>query len=243
MRTVEDRREEGPPLVKPYNHPNDALNYLPRRPLNEYAKGDIIYSGSSPALYLVAAGRVKVTSVASDGLEAIIQIVPPEGLFGTSSLVNHHGGERAVALDRVQLMAWKPAEIEQQIEREPRLGLALMEELVIASMDMEERMQAMASYKTPQRVMLSLLQLARTLGENQPDGAIRMASLTHNVIAEHVGTSREIVSSQMSHLRRLGLVRYSRKHIDVYCDAMEETLRSNGMALRTIREGTAAGRN
>ena len=227
-------------MIRTYHHPNDALNYLPRRPLTEFAKGDIIYSGNSQNLYLVAAGRVKVTSVAPDGCEAVVQIVPPEGLFGSSALVNQQGGERAVALDKVQLMAWKRAEIEQQIEREPRLGLALMEELVIASLDMEERMQAMASYKTPQRVMLSLLQLARILGEKQPDGALRMASLTHSVIAEHVGTSREIVSSQMSRLRRLGLVRYTRKHIDVYYEAIEDTLRTDGTMLRSTQPLTMA---
>jgi CRP-like cAMP-binding protein len=167
-----------------------------------------------------------------DGCEAIVRIVPPEGLFGESCLVDHVGTERAVALDKIQLMAWKRAEIEQQVEREPRLGLALMEELVVNCLDMEERMQAMANCKTPQRVMLSLIQLSRRLGESQPDGALRMASLTHHTIAEHVGTSREIVSSQMSRLRRLGLVMYSRRHIDVYCEAMEEALRGQGLLFR-----------
>jgi CRP-like cAMP-binding protein len=224
-------------------HPNDALNYLPRRPLTEYAKGAIIYSGNCEALYLVAAGRVKVASVASDGCEAIVRIVPPEGLFGECSLIGRAIGERAAALDKVQLMAWKRVEIEQQIEREPRLGLALMEELVLATIEMEERMQAMATCKTPQRVMLSLLHLARKLGDEQPDGAVQMPALTHHVIAEHVGTSREIVSSQMSRLRRLGLVRYSRKHIQVYCDSMEESLRSDGVLLRQFSGSvSAAGR-
>jgi CRP-like cAMP-binding protein len=139
-------------------------------------------------------------------------------------------------------MAWKRAEIEQQIEKEPKLGLALMEELIVGCLEMVERMQAMAACKTPQRVMLSLVQLAHRLGESQTDGSLRMASLTHRTIAEHVGTSREIVSSQMSRLRRLGLVQYSRKHIDVYCEAMEDTLRSEGLAPRRAAVVSAAGR-
>jgi CRP-like cAMP-binding protein len=219
-------------MNNPLTHPNDALNYLPRRPLVEYPRGHVVYSGSSDALYLVAAGRVKVATVAVDGCEAIVRIVPPEGLFGEACLIDHVGNERAVALDKVQLMAWKRHEIEGQVEREPRLGLALMEELILNCLDMEERMQAMASCKTPQRVMLSLIQLSRRLGEVQPDGAMRMASLTHHTIAEHVGTSREIVSSQMSRLRRQGLVVYSRRHIDVYCEAMEEALRCQGLMFR-----------
>jgi len=222
------------------NHPNDALNYLPRRPLLEYPRGHVIYSGSSDALYLVASGRVKVSNVAMDGCEAILRIVPSEGLFGEACLIDHMGTERAVALERVQLMSWKRPEIEQQIEKEPRLGLALMEELILSSLEMEERMQAMATCKTPQRVMLSLVQLARRLGEPQSDGALRMAALTHHAIAEHVGTSREIVSSQMSRLRRLGLVKYSRKYIEVYCDAVEDSFRSEGLNVRNTAAFSAS---
>ena len=228
-------------MHKPFAHPNDALNYLPRRPLVEYPKGHVLYSGTADSLYLVAAGRVKVVTVAADGCETIIRIVPGEGLFGEACLIDHYGAERAVALDRVQLMAWKRLEIEQQIEREPRLGLALMEEIILNCLDMEERMQAMAGCKTPERVMLSLIQLARRLGEPQPDGALRMLALTHHTIAEHVGTSREIVSSQMSRLRRLGLIAYSRRYLDVYSEAMEEALRSRGLMFQRAALLTAAG--
>jgi hypothetical protein len=59
-----------------------------------------------------------------------------------------------------------------------------------------------------------------------------MAPLTHMVIAEYVGTSREVVSAQMSQLRRLGLVRYSRKYIEIDCDAMEQALLNGNPALR-----------
>jgi CRP/FNR family transcriptional regulator, cyclic AMP receptor protein len=228
-------------MNRPLTHPNDALNYLPRRPLAEYPKNHVLYSGASDALYLVASGRVKLATVAVDGCEAIVRIVPPEGLFGETCLIDHNGTERAVALEKVQVMAWRRAEIEQQVEKEPRLGLALMEELIVNCLDMEERMQAMASCKTPERVMLSLIQLARRLGALQADGSMRMPSLTHHTIAEHVGTSREIVSSQMSRLRRLGLIAYSRRQIDVYCEAMEEALRSRGLTFRQAGMLTAAG--
>jgi CRP-like cAMP-binding protein len=224
----------------PSIHFTDALNYLPRKPLLEYPKGQVIYSGTSNALYLSISGRVKVATVAADGTESVVRIVPPEGLFGEACLAQHPSTERAVALDPVQIMAWKPAEIEQQVEKEPALGLALMEMVIARCLELSERIQAMATCMTPQRVMLALLQLARQLGEPRPDGSVRMASLTHHTLAEYVGTSREIVSSQMSSLRRRGLIQYSRQHIDVYCDAVEETLRSQGVISRQTGTRAAA---
>ena len=58
----------------------------------------------------------------------------------------------------------------------------------------------MAVHNTPERVMLGLLQLATDLGTEAEDGSTRIAHLTHEVIGEFVGTSREIVSSQMNRL-------------------------------------------
>ena len=46
------------------------------------------------------------------------------------------------------------------------------------------------------------------------------------MISEYVGTSREIVTFQMNHLRQKGFLRYSRKGIQVYADALREHLHS-----------------
>jgi CRP/FNR family transcriptional regulator, cyclic AMP receptor protein len=222
------------------SHPNDALNYLPRRSLIEYEKGETIYAGRSENLYLVAGGRVKV-SIIEGPAEAIVRLVPPKRLFGESAIVGAQTQEHAQALDKVQLMAWSRLEIEQQIEKEPRLGLAIMEELILDRLEMQERIHAMAVCKTPQRVKLSLLQLAECLGDRLPNGALAMPALTHHIIAAHVGTSREIVSTQMSRLRRLGMLRYSRKFIEVEGDAMREALRNEGFRLSNDQSLTAAG--
>ena len=62
------------------------------------------------------------------------------------------------------------------------------------------------------------------------DGSFRISALTHHTIAEYVGTSREIVTFQMNRLRRMGLLRYSRRHIDIYSQAMVEALRQSGVS-------------
>jgi CRP/FNR family transcriptional regulator len=206
----------------------NLLTYLPRRPIQEYAKSRIIYDVERPAtdLYLVILGRVKVGTTASDGGQAVVRIVRKLGVFGESSLIGlWNGSESAMALDTVTLMSWSRNEIEQQVEREPRLGIALAQYLVRQCLNLQDRIESMAVRKTPERVMLALLQLAADLGVPLPDGSLHVAALTHHTIAEFVGTSREIVTFQMNRLRRMGMVRYSRKHIDIYVQALRENLR------------------
>jgi CRP/FNR family transcriptional regulator, cyclic AMP receptor protein len=212
----------------------DPLTYLPRKPVQEFAKGRAIYDAQHPPndLYVVILGRVKISNMAEDGCQTVGRIVRAEGLFGESCLIGPlNRRESASALDNVTLMSWSRAEIEQQVEREPRLGIALSQYLVRECLELQDRIESMAVHKTPERVMLALLQLASDLGTPAPDGASRVASLTHHTIAEFVGTSREIVTFQMNRLRRLGLIRYSRKYIDVYAPAMRENLKRQGTCI------------
>ena len=219
------------------SHPmtfEDPLTYLPRKPVQEYAKRRIIYDAQQPSdhLYVVILGRVKIANVADDGGQMVARIVSAEGLFGESALVGaNRRHECAVALDSVTLMSWSAAEIEAQIEREPRLGLALSQYLVRQCIELQDRIESMAVYKTPERVMLALVQLADTLGSPMADGSTRVSALTHHTLAEYVGTSREIVTFQLNRLRRMGLLRYSRKHMDIYSRAMQDVLRNQGVDL------------
>jgi CRP-like cAMP-binding protein len=121
-------------------------------------------------------------------------------------------------------MSWTSAEIEEQVERQPRLGIALLQMLVKRGLDYEERLQSFALDKTPERVVRSLLRFADRLGTRMEDGSIKIPPLTHQVISEYVGTSREIVTFQMNQLRQKGYLRYSRKGIQVYADALREHL-------------------
>jgi CRP/FNR family transcriptional regulator len=209
----------------------DPLNYLPRKPIQEFPKRSLIYDAHQPCngLYVVMLGRVKVVSAAQDGLVTVSRIVCDEGLFGESALIGADNGESAVTLDDTSIMHWSRGEIEQQIEREPRLGIALSQFLVRQCIELQDRIESMAVQKTPERVMLALLQLANTVGKPTGDGAVRIGSLTHQTLAEYVGTSREIVTFQLNRLRRLGLLRYSRQFIDIYTRAVEQTLHQQGI--------------
>jgi CRP-like cAMP-binding protein len=64
---------------------------------------------------------------------------------------------------------------------------------------------------------------------------MRFESLTHQTIADYVGTSREIVTSEMNRIRQLGLIHYNRHYIDVYPNAVAEALRHRIAPERDLR--------
>jgi len=184
-------------------------------------------------LYMVRSGRVLICDYFGDSGSIVTRIVGPNGLFGEACLIAASGpGESAVVLDQARVMCWSRTEVEQEIARDPRLGMALMGHFVRRCTELNARLEGLAFRKTPERVMLGLLQLAESLGTPAGGGLhLRLAPLTHQTIAEYVGTSREIVTSHMSEFRRAGMLQYSRKHIDVNVVLMRETLRRQGIEL------------
>ena len=194
----------------------DALVYLPHKSVVEYRRGQVIYdeSQASNGVYLVVRGRVKTSVPMDDGSQTVIEIFAAEDFFGESGLLElKQRGESAVALENTALMFWSTAEIEEQVERQPKLGLALIQTLVERCLDFEERLQSFALDKTPERIMRALLRFATRFGARAEDGSVRIPPMTHQLISEYVGTSREIVTFQMNRLRLEGLIRYSRKEI------------------------------
>ena len=163
--------------LTPTREMEDALMYLPRKGVTDYRKNQIVFDEHQPSrgLHLVVQGRVKVTIPLDDGTQTVVDIFTTDDFFGESSLLGaSRYPERALTLDNVTLMSWSSAEIEEQIERQPRLGIALLQMLVKRGLDYEERLQSFALDKTPERVVRSLLRFAQRLGARTEDGSIKI---------------------------------------------------------------------
>src|SRR3954454_4418840 len=211
---------------------HDALNYLPSTRILEFPRRCAIYepTRATARLYLVLSGRVKIYCTADTGAQTLLRVVGAEEFFGEAALIptEHAMREREVAIEPVETMCWTSEEIQDRIEKEPRLALALTEYFGRQNLLLRERITTIANYKTGPRVTLALIQLARTNGATTPTGATRLTGLTHQAIADYVGTSREIVTSELNHLRRLGYGSYSRLYTDIFASALSEWMRQQG---------------
>ena len=207
------------------NEVEDALAYLPRKGVVEYRRGQMIYDRDRPsgAIHLVVSGRVKVSVPGEDGTPIVLDVYSADQMFGECGFLGRLGyDERAEALERCTLMSWSTTEVEEQIQNQPKLGIALIQVLVERCVDSEERLQSLALDKTPERIARGLLRFAERAGAREEDGTIRIPPMTHQLLSEYAGTSREIVTFQMNHFRDKGLLRYSRKAINIYVEALRD---------------------
>jgi len=206
----------------------DPLAHLPCSTIVEYRKGQIIYSQDQPSttLYLVIDGKVKVSRVADDGHQVVVDIYQADEFFGESAFLNlQHRCEQATALENCKLMTWTTAEIEDIATKRPRLAVALLQILVQRTVDFTHRIESFSLDNIARRLARSLIRFSDRLGVEEQDGSVRMAPFTHELLSQYVGTSREIVTHYMNQFRRQGYLRYSRKGIILYRDAFKDWLR------------------
>jgi len=216
----------GPAVMAPSRPIEDPLAHLARTNVIEYPKGQTIYDQHQPSLavYLVISGKVKVSRLAGDGRQVVVDIYRPDDLFGESVFLDSPRSDQAVAMEDTRLMSWSSAEIEAAIAKRPRLGMALLQILVQRTGDLTRRVESLSVDNIARRLARSLLRFAERLGTQGQDGAVSMPPFTHELLAQYVGTSREIVTHYMSQFRRQGLLRYSRSGISIHRAALNAWL-------------------
>lgn len=205
----------------------DPLVHLPCSTIVGHKKGQLIYDQDQPctSIYLVIDGRVKVARLASNGRQTIVGIYQTDDFFGESALLGLPGRlERATALENTKTMAWTAAQIDELAQTRPRLAIALLQIVVQRSLEYGHRIESFSMDYTGRRLARTLIRFSQRLGVPEQDGWYRMAPLTHELLAQYVGTSREIVSNYMNAFRRKGYVRYSRQGIVLFRDAFNEWL-------------------
>ena len=216
--------------VAPQKPLEDPLAYLPRSIVMEYRKGEIIYSNHQPCnnLYLVISGTVKITRVSDHGSQVVVDLYRPDEFFGEAAFVSlTHTSEQAVAHQKTTLMAWRAGDIEEMIMKQPQLAMALLQAFGQRALALTERIESLAVDSIDQRLARTLVRFSERLGTLQTDGSFVMQPLTHELLAQYVGTSRELVTSRMTNFRRQGYLQYTRKDITVYRDALRAWIRDS----------------
>jgi CRP/FNR family transcriptional regulator, cyclic AMP receptor protein len=219
----------------------DPLAYLPCSSVQEYSKGNVIYHHDQPNsnLFLVLAGRVRITRDSGRGTQVLVDLYGVDEFFGEASFVaNPDHSEQATAHQDCKLMTWKASEILELILKRPVLAVALLQTFEKRAIALTERLESLSTERIDRRVARTLIHFAEQFGKPREDGGLEMEPLTHELLAQYVGTSRELVTLQMTNLRRQGYLQYSRRSIVLYRDALREWIRQNGYAAAGRENGS-----
>ncbi|MGE5701071.1 MAG: Crp/Fnr family transcriptional regulator [Clostridia bacterium] len=181
-----------------------------------YKKGAPIFFEGDPGeeFFIVKYGTVKIFRF-DRSREVILALFREGDYFGEMAVLQKHEVRSASAqtLDACVLYAMKRKDFEHLLESNPRLTLKLVESLMDRLRKANEQIEDLTFLDARSRIIKNLLNLAEEHGVTQDDGRLIDLKLTHQQIADMVGTVRETVTKVLLELQDKALISVDKKKI------------------------------
>ncbi len=186
----------------------EAQNIAAICPEKRYPKGATIFSPGDPPgfLYILREGLVKLASLSEKGSETILQIFKPDDVFGEFLLSAEKRHFEAVALEDTLVTALSREIFRELLVSVPAVGLNFIKLLSGRLARAEKELAAFSHSWSYHRLAKILLQLSEGFGEEIPSGTMINLRMTHEDLANMIGTSRETVTTQLKRLEQMGFV-------------------------------------
>jgi CRP-like cAMP-binding protein len=180
-------------------------------------KDALVFSQDDPAdaIFFIQTGKVKLTVVSSAGKEAVLGIFGPRACLGEACLagkalrMNTATAILATTLYRIEKRVMRKA-IQAQLELSEKFTDCLLNR----NIDLEEDLCDQLFNHSEKRLARVLLKLIH-FSERGAQPAAIVPRVSHETLAEMVGTTRSRITHFMNKFRKLGLITYDAKIITV----------------------------
>jgi CRP/FNR family transcriptional regulator len=184
-------------------------------------RGKTIFFPGDPAerVYLLRRGAVRLSRVYESGEEITVALLRENSLFGVLSLLTGQRSDRfyhAIAFTRVELVMAPATSVRRAIEQDASVGLLLLQGLSSRILQTETMIETLTHRDMSSRLVSFLLVLCRDFGVPSQEGITIDLRLSHQAIAEAIGSTRVTITRLLGDLRNEGLVQIDRKKITVF---------------------------
>ncbi len=180
--------------------------------MSSVPKGRVFYrpEDRGEVLFILKKGQVQLYRISPEGKKLIISTLGPGTLFGEMALLGQQMHNTfAEALEDCLICVMSRNDLERLILSKPQLALRMLEITGKRLREAETRLEDLAFKGIPARLASLLLRLA------EERGSLVISGLTHQDLAETVGTYRETATQVLNDLKSQGLIDIGRKRITI----------------------------
>ncbi len=186
-----------------------------------FDRGKTIFFPGDPAerVYFLLKGAVKLSRVYEAGEEITVALLRENSVFGVLSLITGQRSDRfyhAVAFTPVELLSSPIEQVEQALKSNPDLSILMLQGLSSRILQTEMMIETLAHRDMGSRLVSFLLILCRDFGVPTPEGIRIDLKLSHQAIAEAIGSTRVTVTRLLGDLRQEGMISIHKKKITVH---------------------------
>jgi CRP-like cAMP-binding protein len=186
-------------------------NIIEGKQILKLRKGVKLYSqgAGAEAIYFIQSGSVKVTTASLQGKEAVLAILGPRDFFGEGCLIGQSvRTNTATTTESSTIFEIQKRAMLQALHGQPELSEKFIAFLLVRNIDIEEDICDQLFNHTDKRLARVLLKLSR-YGQHDflPDA--KLSQLSHETLADLVGTTRSRILHFLNKFKRLGLIHYN----------------------------------
>ncbi|MEP7764737.1 Crp/Fnr family transcriptional regulator [Sanguibacter sp. 25GB23B1] len=195
----------------------EDLDRIDRRMVSlSWAEGDPLFRAGDAAehLYVLAAGRVKVSQPTVGGQEIVVDVLVPGELFGALGTPGEPPlVESAEALTTTCALRLDVRAFREILVEHPPVALRVLDDLARRLAEARGRLGRQSTSTVTQRVASVLLRLAEKVGQERAGsgGVLIQLPLTRADLAGMTGSTPESVSRAMSRFRSAGIIDTGRR--------------------------------
>ncbi len=197
--------------------PADDMEELARVTRMELAKKKetIFLPGeSSRQVYLLKTGRVKISRISEEGRELTLVLLEPGEIFGELEILEGSARDTiAEAMEESQLCVIQKEQFLSLIRKRPELSFRLTKLIGLRLRRIESRVEDLVFRDVPSRLAHLLIQLSEEYGNPSQDGILLSIKITHQEMANLIGSIRETVSATLGEFKKEGLITFEGRKI------------------------------
>ena len=191
----------------------------------KFPAGAMILTTDQPGeiAYIILEGTLKVSTLQSNGRELTLALLGPGEVVGELAVSDRAGRSADVIALEPAVLVWLDRGTFVQLRRDiPAITENLLRLMARRLRLANAQLQAMAALDVHGRIARQLLALGGVLGENLPDGSVRIPlRITQSDLAALVGATRVRVNEVLVGFTRRKLITVDRQHRITILDRAE----------------------
>jgi CRP/FNR family transcriptional regulator, cyclic AMP receptor protein len=194
------------------------------RTVSKYHPLQEVFLQGSPAdaVFYIQTGRVKVTVLSEQGREAVVAILTQDTFCGEGCLIGQLSRTAtATAMTECEIMRLEKVAMICVLREEPAFAEMFVSHILARTIRVEEDLVDQLFNSSEKRLARALLLLANFGKEGGPEPVI--PNVSHQTLAEMIGTTRSRVNFFMNKFRKLGLIDYN-GHLEVHSSLLNVVL-------------------
>ncbi len=205
-------------------------------------KGELVFQTGSPGdcTYFLAAGRVKIYQLSRNGREVLLWFCVPGEIFGLAEVCQGGDGRQvtAQACEPSRVLAVRREAFQNFLEQYPAASFVVNDVLACRLRNLGSVIQSLVENDVNERVAQLLVRLSANYGRSLANGDICLdIRITHQDMANMIGSTRQSVTSALNRLRRRGILIFDAKHRILVHD---KNLLTEHTALGVVSPGCAS---